>query len=53
MQFRYVPLSYRPLVGAGAGVLYQTFFSNMANRAVVVPAAVASQADEAVVPISV
>jgi len=34
IQFRFVPLLYRPAVGSVAGAVYQMFFSGMANRPV-------------------
>jgi len=34
VQFRFVPLLYRPAVGSVAGAVYQMFFSGMANRPV-------------------
>ena len=38
LQFRFVPLQYRPVVGSVAGAVYNMFFSSMANRPVDAPA---------------
>ena len=46
VQFRFVPLQYRPFVGSAAGAVYNVFFSSMANRPV--GAATLSSTDTAV-----